>query len=69
MEAELSGAAKIEKAASLEEAVARAQEITQPGSVVLLSPGCSSFDMFTSFEQRGEMFINAVNALQSRGEG
>ncbi|MDY0213185.1 MAG: UDP-N-acetylmuramoyl-L-alanine--D-glutamate ligase, partial [Desulfuromonadaceae bacterium] len=50
--------------ASMEEAVLQAQAHTlSPGSV-LLSPGCSSFDMFRSFTQRGEIFTSLVMALE-----
>jgi UDP-N-acetylmuramoylalanine--D-glutamate ligase len=50
-------------AATLEEAVALARTLTQPGGSVLLSPGCSSFDMFKSYAERGERFARAVLAL------
>ena len=40
----------------LESAVSRAAAIAQPGDVVLLSPACSSFDMFESYEERGRLF-------------
>jgi UDP-N-acetylmuramoylalanine--D-glutamate ligase len=53
-------------AGTLEEAVQRARELTPEGGSVLLSPGCSSFDMFESFEQRGEVFTRAVRALPER---
>jgi UDP-N-acetylmuramoylalanine--D-glutamate ligase len=53
-----------ESAASMDDAVRRAQELAQPGDVVLLSPGCASFDMFTSAEDRGERFAAAVAALR-----
>jgi UDP-N-acetylmuramoylalanine--D-glutamate ligase len=33
------------------------------GDVVILSPGCSSFDMFSSFEERGDTFKKLVNKL------
>lgn len=47
-------------AASLEEATVQAKEKAQPGDVVLFSPGCSSFDMFQNFEQRGDQFKEIV---------
>jgi UDP-N-acetylmuramoylalanine--D-glutamate ligase len=49
--------------ASLEEAVYRAGGDARPGEVVLLSPGCASYDMFTDFEERGRSFSRAVGAL------
>ncbi|HEB81927.1 MAG TPA: UDP-N-acetylmuramoyl-L-alanine--D-glutamate ligase, partial [Gammaproteobacteria bacterium] len=49
------------------EAVQAAGEMAQPGDSVLLAPACASFDMFNSFEHRGEVFIEAVNKLK-RGE-
>ena len=51
-------------AASMEEAVARAREFADAGAIVLLSPGCASFDMFESAEDRGEQFAAAVAALR-----
>ncbi len=52
------------RATSLEEAVKVARDNAESGDVVLLSPGCASFDMFRSAEHRGEMFVAAVNALK-----
>jgi len=52
------------QAASMEEAVQRARELAVPRGVVLLSPGCASFDMFTSAEDRGEQFAAAVAGLR-----
>jgi UDP-N-acetylmuramoylalanine--D-glutamate ligase len=52
-------------ASTMEEAVTRAREFAVPGGVVLLSPGCASFDMFASAEDRGEQFTAAVVALRA----
>ena len=60
---ELTGACPMEEASSLEEAVRRAAAAASPGEVVLLSPACASFDMFTDFEERGRVFKVAVREL------
>lgn len=44
-------------------AVLKAKSLAQSGDVVLLSPGCASFDMFRNFEHRGEVFKEIVNSL------
>jgi UDP-N-acetylmuramoylalanine--D-glutamate ligase len=54
--------AKVEHADSMDDAVAKAAALAQAGDVVLLSPGCASFDMFSSAEDRGERFAAAVRA-------
>jgi UDP-N-acetylmuramoylalanine--D-glutamate ligase len=48
---------------TLENAVNRAAEDSQPGDTVLLSPACASFDQFRDFEQRGDRFSDLVGAL------
>ncbi len=54
---------------TLEQAVERAAEIATEGDIVLLSPACASFDMFTNYAHRAEVFINAVREVGlSRGE-
>lgn len=51
------------KADTLEQCVSKAHELAHVGDVVLLSPGTSSFDMFTGYVQRGQVFCQAVHAL------
>ena len=48
---------------TLQEAVDKAYEIACEGDVVLLSPACASFDMFAGFEDRGQQFMQLVEAL------
>lgn len=54
----------IEKTASMQEAVEKAHRLARPNDVVLLSPGCASFDWFKSYEERGEAFKEAVRRLR-----
>ncbi|MCZ7671623.1 MAG: hypothetical protein M5U34_33120 [Chloroflexi bacterium] len=53
----------VSRGQNLAEAVKSAAAIAQPGDVVLLSPGGTSFDAFTDFAERGEVFRQLVNAL------
>jgi UDP-N-acetylmuramoylalanine--D-glutamate ligase len=53
--------ATVAHASSMDEAVATAAGFAESGDVVLLSPGCASFDMFASAEARGEAFAVAAN--------
>ncbi len=48
---------------SLENAVKLAKEKAKEGDVILLSPGCASFDMFKNYEERGKVFKDIVNSL------
>lgn len=48
---------------SLEDAVKACYQYAQKGDVVLLSPACASFDLFSNFEDRGEQFKKAVKEL------
>ncbi|MHB8461617.1 MAG: UDP-N-acetylmuramoyl-L-alanine--D-glutamate ligase [Vulcanimicrobiaceae bacterium] len=57
------GEVPTDRATSMQEAVAIARRSAKAGDIVLLSPACASFDMFTSAEDRGEQFIAAVRAL------
>ena len=47
----------------LNSAVNQAHILAQPGDIVLLSPGCASFDQFSNFEDRGLFFKSIVNKL------
>ncbi len=49
--------------ADMDQAVARAAQLAQPGDSVLLSPACASFDMFSGYEERGAVFAVAVRRL------
>lgn len=56
-------AVPVEHCRSMQHAVERAWRWTRPGDAVLLSPACSSFDMFDSYAHRGEEFAKAARAL------
>ena len=56
--------AEVITVANLAEAVARAAEIARAGDVVLLSPGCASFDQFGGYAERGDAFTAHVRDLE-----
>jgi UDP-N-acetylmuramoylalanine--D-glutamate ligase len=66
IESQVAGTAEILRASTLDKAVAKSFAATQKGDSVLLSPACASFDMFKSFEERGDVFKKAVLKLQER---
>jgi UDP-N-acetylmuramoylalanine--D-glutamate ligase len=49
---------------SIEEAVQITSESTQEGDIILLSPGCSSLDMFRDYEERAMYFTDAIHASE-----
>ena len=57
------GIVSIQKAHDLENAVRIAYTEAKKGDIVLLSPACSSFDMFMNYEERGKMFKSIVASL------
>jgi UDP-N-acetylmuramoylalanine--D-glutamate ligase len=57
------GKTKIQRATSMDDAVAQARTLAERGDYVLLSPACASFDMYRNFEARGDDFRRAVAAL------
>lgn len=63
LEKALNGSADTLMATSMQDAVIKAKEVAAEGDLVLLSPACASFDMFNSFEHRGECFVQEVLAL------
>jgi len=54
---------KLITAQDMAEAVSLAAEVATAGELVILSPACASFDMFESFEARGEIFTRCVNEV------
>jgi UDP-N-acetylmuramoylalanine--D-glutamate ligase len=64
IEKELRGIAESERAVDMEDAVRRAFAAAQEGDTVLLAPACASFDMFRSFEHRGQVFKETVAELK-----
>ena len=57
-----------QRASSMAEAVALAASLAQRGDAVLLSPACSSFDMFRDYKDRGDAFVREVRALAAESE-
>lgn len=60
---ELSHAYPINEVKNLAQAVETAEKLAKDGQIVLLSPGCASFDMFRDYKHRGEEFKKLVHAL------
>jgi len=56
-------------AATMAAAVRQAAALAAAGEVVLLSPACASFDMYTSYALRGEDFAACVEAMRGRSDG
>jgi UDP-N-acetylmuramoylalanine--D-glutamate ligase len=62
-------AVPVRTAASMTAAVEAAQAMARTGDVVLLSPGCASFDWYSSYAARGDDFVAIVKATLEKGEG
>jgi len=57
VERDLAGFVPVERlGSSFDEVMQRARAVSAPGDVVLLSPACSSYDMFANYEERGATF-------------
>ena len=63
IERQLAGVVMIERAETIERAVALAHEKAGAGDVVLLAPACASFDQFENYEHRGRVFKGLVQGL------
>ena len=66
IESQIKGAADIFHAETLEKAILRAAQDSQPSDIVLLAPACASFDQFDSYEHRGRVFKDVVKSLEDR---
>ena len=62
--AAIGDAVRLNRVSSLSQAVASAHKLAAPGDIVLMSPGCASFDQFKNFEERGNKFAYLVNNLK-----
>jgi UDP-N-acetylmuramoylalanine--D-glutamate ligase len=63
IEAAFAGLRPVERAASMDEAVAAARRAARDGDAVLLSPGCASYDWYRNYGERGDDFARAVMDL------
>jgi UDP-N-acetylmuramoylalanine--D-glutamate ligase len=60
---DLGQALRVVPAGTFDEVLATARGLARPGDAVLLSPACSSYDMFKNYEERGARFRQAVEAF------
>jgi UDP-N-acetylmuramoylalanine--D-glutamate ligase len=63
------GAVPVTTAGSMSNAVEAARAMARTGDAVLLSPGCASFDWYSSYSARGDDFVAIVKATLEKGEG
>ena len=63
VEGDLRARVPVVRAGDFADVLSRARDLARPGDAVLLSPACSSYDMFTNYEERGARFRSAVEAL------
>lgn len=63
LESIFNGVTDIAKAEDMTDAVRLARDKGRSGDIILLSPGCASFDMFRNYEERGKVFKEIVNSI------
>ncbi len=63
IEQDLGGKVPLERGTTFDDVVERARRAAKPGDAVLLSPACSSYDMFKNYEERGATFRRLAEAL------
>lgn len=61
---DLGDAIQVVPAGDFDDVIATARRLAQRGDAVLLSPACSSYDMFRNYEERGDRFRAAVEAMR-----
>ena len=64
IEQAIDGVVPVSYANDMNDAVHKAADYAESGDCVLLSPACASFDMFRGYAHRGEVFVQAVEALR-----
>lgn len=64
IEGAVGGRVPVRRATSMDDAVRASFDLARPGDAVLLSPACSSFDMFRDYKARGDAFVLAVRKLE-----
>jgi len=69
IESQLKNHAEIVRADTMANAVLKSFENAESGDAVLLAPACASFDMFSSYEERGTEFKSGVQSLKSKAQG
>ena len=65
--AAIGNAVPVSRAGSMDDAVKKSAALAVRGDAVVLSPACSSFDMFRDYKERGDAFVLAVRDLAARG--